>query len=153
MTEDRDEANHGLYIIGIMSLVGGIALVVFALYIFPFLLWKLHYKVPSFTIHWQVWLQEQYDWTATRIAWAIFGMVLGAGFLLIALSDWITHHLDTNVTKNLMPSSHAEAETSEDHTLYRPTSRDDRWVVLKIIVLIGSIIFMIGGMLLYFIVL
>ncbi|MCX7116289.1 MAG: hypothetical protein NTW08_10360 [Gammaproteobacteria bacterium] len=112
MTEDRYEVNHTLYVVGLMSLLGSLSLIFFALYILPSLLWDLAYTVPDAVKTWHVWLQEERDWSASGSGWLMFSVFMVPGLILGYISYWASNRLDEGLP-DLVPT-HIELAVSDE---------------------------------------
>lgn len=86
MEPDRYEESHIYFIIGIIGLVGSLALFAFSVYISPHLMFGWHYKMPDFIIWTKNILHLDYHWSIASANWVIvlFFWVCTGIFVLIA---------------------------------------------------------------------
>jgi hypothetical protein len=123
MVEDRYAVNKPLYTLGMFCLICAMALLMFALYIVPRLLWSLQYDVPAFVTEGQVWFQEEWLWSKGAANWMMFGIFFVPGVLLACISDWVSKRIESQ-----MPELPVKPILEEAHQ----TSRKNRLIALQL---------------------
>lgn len=131
MVEDRYAVNKPLYTLGMLCLICALALLMFALYIVPRLLWGLHYDVPGFVTEGQVWFQEEWLWSQSAANWTMFAIFFVPGVLLACISDWVSKRIESQ-----MPELPVKPILAEAHQ----ASRKNRVIVLQLVSVILLIV-------------
>lgn len=87
----RSQDNSTIFLIGLLCLVLSLGLILFALYILPFLLWNLAYDIPSIITEFIAVLEDNYNYdfsTCKIIVWLSFiipGLI--AGYIAYYISN------------------------------------------------------------------
>ncbi len=135
MEYDRYQHNKTLFIISIISLVAGLSLLIFSLFILPNLIWHLNYNVPSFIYIWSENLKQHYNFTdigAHTIIFLIF-------FLPAILATFIAY-LTSNSIENELYGLAKPEEDSPRKNVMKNSSKETLLVILQILILIVLII-------------
>lgn len=86
--------NNTIFIVGVICVVLSVGLLLFSLYIAPFLIWDLDYDVPDIVTDMTSTLQDNYDYSRAGskfIAWLVFFI---PGLIASGISYYISNHLD-----------------------------------------------------------
>ena len=110
MVEDRYAVNKPLYILGMCCMICSMALLMFALYLMPRLVWHLNYNVPSFVTDGLAWLQEDWLWSTGASKWIMFGIFFVPGLMCALIADWISKRIESQMpdlpVKPILEASH-----------------------------------------------
>ena len=97
MEADRYQKNHKLYIIGIFSLVIGLSLLTFSLYMLPHLLFGWRYDIPSFIMFWREWLQSEYQYNGPAASKLIFLFFFSLALIFVVIAYFSSNRLDSDI--------------------------------------------------------
>lgn len=97
MEHDRFKMSGKLYILGMVCLVLSLGFFFLSLYILPYLIWQLNYKMPAFVLNLLAKLEDNYNYSvaASRfIVWFIFFIIsLITGFV----SYFVSNRIDSQI--------------------------------------------------------
>lgn len=131
MEYDRYQHNKILFIISITSLVIGLSLLAFSLFILPNLIWALNYDVPTFIYIWSENLKENYNFTITGAHSIVFLIFFIPAILAIFIA-----YLTSNIIDNKLygfSSSQREFKT-------RYNTKETILIVLQLLLILGLVI-------------
>ncbi|MGQ3887738.1 hypothetical protein ACQUW5_01745 [Legionella sp. CNM-1927-20] len=134
MEHDRYQHNKTLFIISIISLVAGLSLFLFALFILPNLIWKLNYNVPSFIYIWSEDLKQHYNFTdvgANTVVFLIF-------FLPAILATLIAYLTSNSIENELYGFTTTESDLRKKAV--KNSSREGLLVIVQILIFIVLVI-------------
>jgi ABC-type multidrug transport system fused ATPase/permease subunit len=97
MEIDRYQVNKRLYLLGMIALVLGFALILFSFVILPNLFWNLSYDVPSFILNMKNYIEYEYRWSANQAAWGLFLLFFFPGLILIIFSYFASNKIDKTI--------------------------------------------------------
>lgn len=97
MEFDRYRINKNLYLLGMLGLLLGMTLSLFALVILPNLLWNLSYNVPPFIQEMVQYFEYEQRLSPTASAWTIFLLFFVPGLILIILSAMASNKIEDKV--------------------------------------------------------
>ena len=97
MEQDRFGNNNKLYIVGIVCLVLSLGLLLFSLYILPYLLWELNYNVPSFIIDLLETLQDDYLYTPSGSKWVVWLIFFIPSVITGFISYLVSNYIDNKI--------------------------------------------------------
>lgn len=129
------DQNNKLFILGIICLVLCIALVLFSVFIIPYLIWSLNYNVPETVLAFIAYFEDNYYFTepASRlIVWLLFfipGLI--AGFL----SYIISYKIDNKVLGLETEKEETEEESIQRTDRIKKDLRESAGLGLKILIL------------------
>ncbi len=125
--EDRYQTNKPLYMLGLFSLLGCLACIMFCLFVFPFLLMGAQYNVPEIIFEWRDYLVADQKWGASAAAWFIFMCFVIPAIVLGCISNWISNHLDQRVLPQDLTSDDL---LSRETMLKRQAAQRESWQTL-----------------------
>lgn len=132
MAEDLYQKNHTLYIVGLISLVVGLTLFIFTLYMLPHLLFGWRYDIPSFIMDWREWIQFRYGIREVAAA----RLVLVLLFIVSVLCLLVAYFSSNNLDKELITS---EVEEIEKPARIKESTKEELSLGLKILLIIISV--------------
>lgn len=135
METPRYDVNHGLFIIGLLSLVTSLALIVFSLYLLPFLLWGWHYNVPEFISFWVNHYVEQHKFTPYGASIFVF-----LHFFIPGLLAGFIAYLCSNRIDDTIYGLHQSSSGSILSSGLRSETRESLGLGLKILILLLLVI-------------
>ncbi|STX29102.1 transmembrane protein [Legionella beliardensis] len=134
MEHDRYQHNKMLFIISIASLIIGLTLLAFSLYILPNLIWDLNYDVPSFIYLWSESLKQNYNFTnigARLVVFLIF-------FIPAILATFIAYLTSNTIENELYGFTPPEREFRTKAV--KDSSKETLLVTLQLLIIIGLVI-------------
>ena len=90
----HSQHNNTIFIIGIICLVLSLGLILFALYILPYLVFDLGYNVPELLIGYIHILQDKYGYSSASSKFIVWLTFLIPGLITGYVSYYISHYLD-----------------------------------------------------------
>ncbi|WP_298627398.1 hypothetical protein [uncultured Legionella sp.] len=139
MEQDRYTNNSKLYILGIISLILALSLFFFSLYIFPFLVWNLHYDVPDFISRMIMYFEDAYFYstsTSKMLTWMIFFVPsLIAGYISYYISNYIDDQI-LGLVKKPPPEEAAEANLELQNDVKESLGLAAKIIILMILILV-----------------
>lgn len=138
MEPDRFKHNHMSYIVGLCCLYISLGLFVFSLYLLPYLFFDWHYNVPDFIANFSASLEDNYEMSASGIAWVI---CLGLAFpavLLFIVADVLSNKIDRKIY-----GIKAEKKPKIEPPVEGVADAESKGLVLKIVIMI-VVIFMVA---------
>ncbi|MBA4697189.1 MAG: hypothetical protein H2069_07370 [Legionella sp.] len=97
MESDRYQKNSKLFIIGIISLLFSLSLLAFSLYILPYLLWDLFYRVPAFVLNWREGIKNFYEISELGAAWIVFLIFIIPAVFFGYISYLTSNYIDDRI--------------------------------------------------------
>ena len=136
MEQDRYQKSHKLFILGMISMIGSLALFTFSLYLLPNLLFGWHYNMPDFISDLKGWLQLEYDFTDPGSAKLVFLIFFIPALFFSIVAYFTSNSLDNKIYKEELDSNRKPAKPQK--------SRDEairlflQILLLVILVFIGT---------------
>ncbi|MFI4918855.1 MAG: hypothetical protein ACHP65_04800 [Legionellales bacterium] len=97
MEPDRFKLHQKLYIFGIVCLLLCLTFLFLAVYILPFLIWGLHYDVPSFISYLLAFFQDSYEYSSFGSKFLLEVIFLGLGLITGLISYFISNYIDNQI--------------------------------------------------------
>jgi p-aminobenzoyl-glutamate transporter AbgT len=97
MEQDRFKMNSKLYVLGMICLVLSLGLFFLSLYILPYLIWQLHYKMPTFILDLLAKFEDDYNYSirASRfIVWLLFFI---PSLITGCISYFVSNYIDNQI--------------------------------------------------------
>lgn len=138
MEYDRYKAHHKMYIIGIVSLLACLSLLLFSLYILPYLIWGDFYDVPEFIVILIAFLQER-KYSASSSHWIVWLLFFLPALILGYISYYISNFIDDELLDIKKPEV-TERDNYEQQRLQRIERRESVNLSLKILGLMFLIV-------------
>jgi hypothetical protein len=135
MEADRYQKNHTLFIIGIFSLVIGLSLLAFSLYLLPHLLFGWRYNAPEFIMFWREWLQSQYGYMEPAASKLIFLFFFG----LAAIFGFIAYFTSNRLESEIFSTELEEIKAREPVKSTPVMTQEGLSLSLKIILIIIAV--------------
>ena len=118
MEQDRYQKNHKLFIVGLLSLILGLSLVAFSLFILPNLFFGWHYDVPEFIANWVAWLQDAYELSSTAASKLTFFFFFLLGLFFAVIAYFSSNRIDNQIySSELEISKPVESKKGSQGTL------------------------------------
>ncbi|TAL60575.1 MAG: hypothetical protein EPN84_09270 [Legionella sp.] len=130
MEYDRYKAHHKLYIIGILSLLGCLSLLLFSLYILPYMVWGDYYDVPEFVVSLIAFFEDlKYSSASSHfIVWLLFFL---PALICGLISYYVSNYIDDELF-DIKPET-PEKDNYEKQRLKRLERRESANLSLKIL--------------------
>lgn len=93
-SQEPQKSDNTIFITGVLCLVLSLGLLLFALYILPFLLWDLSYDVPDFVTNLMAGLQDYYGYSIPTSKFLVWCLFVIPGLITGYISYYISHLLD-----------------------------------------------------------
>jgi len=119
MEHDRYQKSHGLFIVGLLSLIFSLSLLALSFYIMPSLIFGWHYNTPAFIVNLVEWLQYTYNYTAAGAAKAVFWVVFVSALFFAVLAYICSNQIDNEIYK-------VELESKKQTKTEKNTTQDDK---------------------------
>lgn len=142
MEQDRYQADKKLYLSGMLSLIFGLSLLVFSLYLLPHLIWKLTYDVPMFVNQMYYYLHSKLrlsDYNSQLIIFLIFFL---SGFCFTLYSYFASNKIENKIYKTeLSPIEETSVEEEKKGFWLRLLNKlaPDFGLLMKLLMIIGLI--------------
>lgn len=131
MEYDRFEHHPVLFILGMFSLILGLLMVGFSIYILPHIMFSWDYAIPLEWFNWTQKLQSYYALLPeTAEKWFFMSMLI-LGLLCLLMAEWIANFLDVHELK--MRHMLREEETKEPELVQE---KKDTWRIFLVVALI-----------------
>ena len=109
MEVDRYQQNHAAYIIAMVSFVVSMSALLYAIYIFPHLVFGWRYEVPGFISSLRIWLVEDFALSTTLTSWVIV-----LTFFFIGIVSGICSYIASSRIENAIFASEIKSVETEN---------------------------------------
>lgn len=109
LSQEREDPK--VYFTGVVSLFLSVALILFAIYILPFLIWGFYYDVPDFISHYLAFAEESLELSPSTSKFVVWISFIIPGFIAGYISYYISNLLDE---RRRIMSEQLEDENKED---------------------------------------
>ena len=134
MEQDRYQKNHGLFILGMCSLIAALSLLALSFYIMPNLLFGWTFDIPGFIIQWIEFLRSTYQYSASTAPKIVLLFVFLLAIFFSILAYFCSNHIDNQIYK-------AEFEANLKPVKVKPSALSDAQRLILNILLIALLIF------------
>lgn len=99
MEYDRFEHHPILFVMGLLSLMIGLLMVVFCIYLLPHIFFSWDYSLPLTWYQWSQLIQNKYMLSLETAEKWFFMSLLIFGFVLLFIAEWISNYIDSRELK------------------------------------------------------
>lgn len=134
----QQEHHPALYLSGALATLSGFGLLIFTLYLVPYVLFDLQYDVPEFVIHLLYWYRVKHELAGMGLFLAVFMPFVAVGLLLLFIGRSVTHSLEKQQEHELeeitvtTPRDSLATEIEED--IDQPISETSRYLIEFVVI-------------------
>lgn len=141
MEQDRFETDKKLYLSGMFSLIAGLSLLIFSLYLLPHLVWNLSYKVPIFVQHMYYYLHTILRISDTYSQLIIFLTFFISGLILTIYAYFASNKIENKIYQpELAPEEAPEVEEEKNFWLrFFKHWGADFGLLFKLLIIVGLV--------------
>lgn len=99
MEYDRFEHHPILFVMGLLSLMIGLLMVVFCIYLLPHIFFSWDYSLPLTWYQWSQLIQNKYVLSLETAEKWFFMSLLILSFVLLFIAEWISNYIDSRELK------------------------------------------------------
>lgn len=141
MNNELVERNERFFFLGLVSLALSLFLFPLAIYLLPQVWFGWNYRIPSFILSLNAYLQDSYGMEDSVVSWLIFYVIFGLGVLFAVLAYFAVTHFRVDIRK---PMAEESIEEVKQRLKYNRKHQQNTMLLIIKLILIFLLVFVIG---------